>query len=145
VKKKEEPKKQEPKKKEEPKKKKEDPKKKDNGAKSSKKASSPKSEVFFSLCVRGVSHDLLHCVICKLHTCVEVHHSLRHQIYFRFYKFRLTLFFKKKKEEGKKDDSIAKQGWLEKKGVIRHNWKKRWFVLEKRKCIKYYADSKVSN
>jgi len=34
--------------------------------------------------------------------------------------------------------SIIKQGFLEKKGVIRHNWTKRWMVMEGRE-IRYYA------
>jgi len=63
---------------------------------------------------------------------------------------------KKKKEEPKKEKkesaaastvsetksgTIVKEGFLEKKGVIRHNWLKRWFVLEKGEkyvTMKYY-------
>jgi len=56
---------------------------------------------------------------------------------------------KEEKKETMKDDmmkgSIIKEGFLEKKGVIRHNWLKRWFVLEKGEkwpIIRYYKDQK---
>jgi len=50
---------------------------------------------------------------------------------------------KAEKEEPKKSDAkIVKQGYLEKKGVIRHNWLKRWFVLEEGHIMKYYTDNK---
>jgi len=37
-----------------------------------------------------------------------------------------------------KNEKIIKEGYLEKKGVIRHNWTRRWMVLEKNKEIRYY-------
>jgi len=37
-----------------------------------------------------------------------------------------------------KNEKIVKEGYLEKKGVIRHNWTRRWMVLEKNKEIRYY-------
>jgi len=57
---------------------------------------------------------------------------------------------KKEKKESKaaasttsetKSGTVVKEGFLEKKGVIRHNWLKRWFVLEKGEkyvTMKYY-------
>ncbi len=33
---------------------------------------------------------------------------------------------------------IAMEGFLEKKGAVRHNWLKRWFVLEDKKALIYY-------
>jgi len=38
-------------------------------------------------------------------------------------------------------DRILKSGWLEKKGVIRHNWTKRWMVLERKTEIRYYKNT----
>jgi len=41
--------------------------------------------------------------------------------------------------------SAVKTGFLEKKGVVRHNWLKRWFVLEqteKATVLKYYKTQK---
>jgi len=38
-------------------------------------------------------------------------------------------------------DRIVKQGWLEKKGVIRHNWTRRWMVLERKTEIRYYKNT----
>jgi len=34
-------------------------------------------------------------------------------------------------------EGIVKEGWLEKKGVIRHNWTKRWMVMQGNQ-IKYF-------
>jgi len=34
-------------------------------------------------------------------------------------------------------EGILKEGWLEKKGVIRHNWTKRWMILQGNQ-IKYF-------
>ena len=39
---------------------------------------------------------------------------------------------------------IVMEGWLEKKGAIRHNWLKRWFVLESKKALVYYEKKGVS-
>jgi len=38
-------------------------------------------------------------------------------------------------------DRIVKSGWLEKKGVVRHNWTRRWMVLEKKNEIRYYKNT----
>jgi len=40
------------------------------------------------------------------------------------------------KEDGSKS-IFVKSGWLEKKGVIRHSWRRRWFILDTNK-ITYY-------
>ena len=36
---------------------------------------------------------------------------------------------------------IIKQGWLQKRGCKNKGWKKRWFVLNQYRQIKYYTDS----
>jgi hypothetical protein len=37
------------------------------------------------------------------------------------------------------------EGWLEKKGAVRHNWKRRYFVIEdKNNYLNYYANQGVS-
>jgi len=43
-----------------------------------------------------------------------------------------------KKEKKEKKSKIAKEGFLEKKGVIRHNWTNRYMILERKKEIRYY-------
>jgi hypothetical protein len=40
------------------------------------------------------------------------------------------------------EEYVGKEGWLEKKGSSRHNWKKRWFVLKG--SFLYYYDSEPS-
>jgi len=52
---------------------------------------------------------------------------------------------KKEKTDSKEDSKLIKEGFLEKKGVIRHNWLKRWFTLEKGDqwpIMKYYKEVK---
>jgi len=39
-----------------------------------------------------------------------------------------------------KNPNFVKEGFLEKKGVIRHNWTRRWMVLVKNKEIRYYKN-----
>jgi len=48
---------------------------------------------------------------------------------------------KSPKKSKDKEPKIVKQGWLEKKGVIRHNWTRRWMVLERKKEIRYYKST----
>jgi len=43
------------------------------------------------------------------------------------------------KEEGK--NRFVKSGWLEKKGVIRHSWRRRWFILDTNKITYYKSPS----
>jgi regulator of replication initiation timing len=40
-------------------------------------------------------------------------------------------------------EQIVMEGWLEKKGAIRHNWLRRWFVLEAKKALIYYEKKGV--
>ena len=40
------------------------------------------------------------------------------------------------------DAEVTYQGWLYKKGTLRHNWKKRYFVLQGN-LLKYYANEKL--
>jgi len=41
-----------------------------------------------------------------------------------------------------KDLNMVKEGYLQKKGVIRRTWTRRWMVLVKNKEIRYYKDEK---
>lgn len=49
----------------------------------------------------------------------------------------------KNKLEAQPKGQIVMEGWLEKKGAIRHNWLRRWFVLESKKSLIYYEKKGV--
>ena len=41
--------------------------------------------------------------------------------------------------------SVRTQGWLLKKGGVRHNWQRRWFMLDTTKAELKYYDKKVAS